>query len=276
VVDGVLWLEENRMIFPFGPAALPYLLPRQRARQMLSRSPTAVLLRTTDGFHPEGAVSEWYAVICRKFLDLAECNSKNRSQIKKGLERCVVEKVDAGHIADHAYDCHVAARQRYAKSGSSSAQPRATFRAHALLAQDFADVIDHWAVYHEGIVVGYAEVIRFGKIEAAYSAITYHPEFFKKCLPSHALVYTMNKYYLVDQCFEYVKNGFRAVWHPTGFQQFLAEHFLFERAHTNLYLHYRPWLSLVMSLPGPVKRLLTRLSGGFAALCKLDEAGARM
>ena len=271
VVDNTLWLEENRMIHPLVPACEPSVVTQSEAKLLLAKSSKAILVRCTDGFPAETAPLKWYAVICRKFLELSQCNSKNRSQIKKGLERCKVEKVDAEHVARFGYELHVAAMARYAKGLDIRAQSADKFRNDVLIAKDFQDVMDFWAVYHEGIMVGSSLVYRLGNVEAAYSAIAYHPDYFKTCFPSHALIHTMNEHYLQDRSFQYVNNGYRSVWHPTGFQQFLVEHFCFEHAYTNLYVRYKPLVSAVLALPSPAKRLVARFSSKFAALCRLDE-----
>jgi hypothetical protein len=275
VVDGTLWLETDRMISPVGVANVPYALSDDTARHLLSSSRKALLIRYTDGFDFTRTGGQWYSVICRKFVELSQCNSKNRSEIKKGLDRCVVEKVDAEHVAQFGYDVHVAARSRYEKSTRMRAKSVDRFRAGILAAKDFEDIMDFWAVRHDGVMVGYARVDLLGTTEASFFSITYHPAFFKKCFPSHALIYTINEYYLRQKSFAYVNDGFRSVWHPTGFQRFLVQHFAFEHAYTNLYLHYRPWVSAVLAMPDPAKRFASRFSSRFAALCRLDAAKTR-
>ncbi len=275
MVDGALWAETNRMISPVGPACDSTVASAAAARRMLADFPNAILLRCTDGFDFARTEGPWYSVIGRKFTELSECNSKNRSQIKKGLDRCVVEKVDAEYIAQYAGEVQIAAQARYVKASNRPAKSVDRFRAGVMIAKDFPDLVDYWAVRHEGILVAYAKVDLYGTVEANYASVAYHPEYLAKCFASHALIHTMNEHYLRQRSFDYVNDGFRNILHPTGVQKFLVEHFACEHAYTNLFLHYRPWVAAVMSLPGPLKRVAGRYNAKFAALCAMDAARTR-
>ena len=140
-----------------------------------------------------------------------------------------------------------------------------------LVAKDFADVIDFWAVYHEGVLAGFARNHCYENIEVNYSAMAFHPDYFK-FQTSYALIHTMNHYYLRQRSYPYIQDGFRSVSHDTGFQEYLVEKFSFERAYTHPHLYYRPCLATVMAMPRWSKRLAGKLSPRFAALCRLDDA----
>jgi hypothetical protein len=179
----------------------------------------------------------------------------------------VVKKVDAEYVAHNGYDVHVAAHQRYRRNP----QDKERFVSHLLMTQDFSDVIDFWVVLYRDVVVGYLHTQVYGDIEAAHCAMAFHPDYFRYYI-SHALIYTANKYYLQERSFSYVSNGYRTVWHPSEIYNFLIQRFGYERARTDLYLYYKPWLAGVMSLPSSARRVLGKLNGKFAALNTLHEA----
>ena len=275
VVDGTLWLEEHRMIFPLGPASLSYVIPKSTAKELLSSSRKAVLVRFTDGFGGHGTTGKWYAVICRQFLDLSQYNSKNRNQIKKGLEQCAVKKVDAEYLARSGYDVYLAARTRYAEDiGSIRPKAAGQFKDDILVAKDFDDVIDFWGVFHRDALVGYALNHRYGSTEVAYSSMAFHPEYFK-FYPAYALIYQMNEYYLRDQSFAYVNDGYKNVGHKTNIQDLLIHKFGFRKTPTNLFVRYRPWLAAALWIPRFAKQWLSNRSPKYATLCALDDARTR-
>jgi hypothetical protein len=126
-------------------------------------------------------------------------------------------------------------------------------------------------VFYNDIVVGYGQTHLFADIEAYHSSMALHPDYFN-CYSSHALIYSMNEYYLREKAFPFVSNGYRTVWHPSDIHEFLIHHFGYEYAYTDLEVHYKPLLAGVMSLPKAVRNVLARFSAKFAALNRLDEA----
>ena len=89
---------------------------------------------------------------------------------------------------------------------------------------------------------------------------------------SYGLFHVLNQYYLREQSFDYVNDGFRSVLHNTGIQKFLVEAFAFEHAYTNLHLTYQRPLSWFMSLPKFARKWAGRVSTRVAALNALHEA----
>jgi hypothetical protein len=267
VVDGSLWLEENRIIFPLGPASASTVISKSTADAMLSHSQSAIMVRCTDGFQSGLASGDWYAVICKHRWQLENYSANTRSKLRRGLRQNEVRKIDAEYYAKHGYDVYVAACARY----HASPRTRDRFCADVMLARDFNDIIEFWGVFHEGALVGRALNHLYGNTEVAYSSLTFDPDYFK-FYSAYALIYCMNEYYLREKDFEYVNDGFRTLLHPTDLQEMLVNTFGFERAYTHLHLHYKPYVSWIMSLPKSVRKLLGRTSSRFAALNALHEA----
>ena len=245
VFNGALWIESRRVIQPIGAASANYSLTKSQVRYLLSRFKSGLMVACTDGFQAESQ-SQWYCVIARKFVELDKLDAKVRYKIRHGLRNCVVEKVDVRRVASEGYDTYCAAIHRYSKGQQQPPKSPEKFTSSILVAQEFADVIDFWAVFHEGRMVGYHQMHLDGTEEAGYSATAFHPDFFK-FHTSYALIYTMNEYYLVQRGFAYANDGYRSVLHETDFQDFLIRDFHFERARTNLELFYRFPLGAIMA-----------------------------
>ncbi len=93
VVNGAIFKHYSGMVVPFGPAGADYSLSTEEASRAL-RSLGGQLLRTTSGFRPAGAASEWYAVICRRFTPIESVASSNtRSKLRRGLRNCEARRI---------------------------------------------------------------------------------------------------------------------------------------------------------------------------------------
>lgn len=241
----ILWLEYNRMIVPLGPVKFDYSISRDEARYLLSRFPRAFLVRSTNGIKESAREYSWYAVVCDKFYELDEISAKSRSEIRRGLKNCAVERVDAGYIAEYGYDVFVRAFQRYRntkKPGVSACD----FRKRTLAMKDFDDIIHFWGIFHKQKLIAYAQNYIYDNIEVNYSTVKFDPDFLR-LYPSYALFYSMNKFYLGEKRFEYANDGFRNILHETNIQKYLIEKFKFREMYTGLSLFYRPYLSIYLS-----------------------------
>jgi len=273
VVNSVLWAEANRIIEPWEPAEADTRISAGDAALLIRRFPRGLLVRCTDGFHPGNAHSDWYEVICRRFVELSEYPSKKRSQIKRGLKNCWVKRVGAETIAAAGYEVHMAAYRRYRNAEVPSLGENA-FKNNVLATKDFADLIEYWACYAKDRLVAYATVWLYDRIEANYTAVRLHPDHLE-CHPAYALFHCMNEHYLREQNFQYVNDGERSVLHESGVQQFPISKLGFEYGYTNLHVHYRPSLAFFFRLPSVVRRLAAKWSPRVAAVCELDRLAVR-
>lgn len=245
IFKGNIWREYQKMVTPLGPVKFDYSITEDEAKYLLAQFSKALLVRWTDGFNNQIQSKEWYAVVLEKFIDLNEIPSKNRSEIKRGLKNCTVEKVDAKFIAEKGYDVFISAFQRY-KGTKLPNIARDDFKKRLLILNNFEDIVHYWGVFYKKELIAYSENYIFDNIEASYSTIKFHPDHLK-LYPSYALIYTMNKYYLKDNKFEYVNDGFRNILHQTNIQEYLIDKFKFEKRNTNLYVYYKPYLSIYLS-----------------------------
>jgi hypothetical protein len=275
VVNGAIFRLYSSMAEPFGPAECDYSLGPEQAARVL-RSLGGKLLRTTTGFRPAGVTSEWYAVICSAFTPVESVSSsKRRSELRRGLRNCEVERIAAADLARTGYEVYRRAFDRYTGSEKPVAEP--IFRNHILAGEGFEDVRQHWAVRCDGELAGYSSVYVFGRIEAAYSSVKLHPEYLKQ-YPSYALFYRLNEHYLVDRKVRYVNDGFRTIFHQTGLQRFLERNFGFENAYTGLEVVYSPPYRALVRATFPLRHLIGRFDERARAIYELERVarGARV
>jgi hypothetical protein len=275
VVNGAIFKLYSGMVVPFGPADADYSLSRAEASRVL-RSLGGKMLRTTTGFQPARAVSDWYAVICRAFTPIESVSSsKRRRELRRALDHCEVRRITCEGLARSGYEVYRRAFDRY--RGTDTPVSASVFEAHLMAGEGFDDVIHHWAVLCDGELAGYSSNYAFGETEAAYSAVKLHPDHLKK-FTSYALFHRMNEYYLDERKVAYVNDGFRTIRHRTGLQQFLERNFSFEKAYTGVDVFYRQPYRVLVGATFPFRDLIGKFDERARAIYELERVAraARM
>lgn len=264
-----LWVEYNRMVIPVGPVKWTHAVSKERARALLAEFPSCLMLRYTKGHEIECPCDAWYAVICEGFTDPDELSRNTRSKITRGLKHCSVERVDASLIAKRGYKVFVSAFARYKNVGKPVPAEK-DFKRSVLATKGFDDIVHYWGVFKDGAMIAYSTVQVYDGIEANYSTIKFDPSFLK-FYPSYAMFHTMNKYYLHDRKSEYVNDGFRNILHQTNIQTFLIDKFKFKKLYTRAVVHYRPYLSFLVSCTYFMRNTLKKLDSKLKALYTIEE-----
>jgi hypothetical protein len=109
-------------------------------------------------------------------------------------------------------------------------------------------------------------------VEVDYTLIKLDPKYLN-LYPAYALLYRMNEFYLGEQKFEYVNDGWRSVFHDTGVQEFLIGKFNFEKRPARLRMHFRPPLAALLRLATPLHSLMTRMDRRLGATLELRRIG---
>lgn len=113
---GVHWRNYQSALLPveIDPCYLN-LTPEDCAK--LLRESGAWLLRYCSD--PSERESEWYLVLCDRF-DPSVLTGKMRYNIRYANRHCETRPVQALWLAEHGYDCYVAAYDRYVNAAPSS------------------------------------------------------------------------------------------------------------------------------------------------------------
>jgi hypothetical protein len=276
VVNGAIFKPYSGMVVPFGPADADYSLTPDEAARAL-RSLGGTVLRTTTGFRPSAASGDWYAVICRSFVPVDEVSSSNtRSKLRRALRNCEVRRIAAGEVAQEGYEVYRRAFDRY--DGPDKPVARDRFAAHIMATDGFDDIVEHWGVFCDGELAGYASNYVFGRTEAAYSTLKFHPDHLRR-YASYALFHRMNEHYLGESRVSYVNDGFRSILHGTELQPFLERNFGFEKAYVGIDAFYRQPYRAIVRATFPFRSLIGRVDDRARALYELErvvrEARAR-
>jgi hypothetical protein len=269
LLDGTIYRRYGHMVVPFGPAEAPYSLSRNDASVALKRL-GGMLVRTTAGFGDRGGASEWYAVICRRFVDVDGIRSSNtRSKLRRALRNCEVRRISARELSEQGYDAYRSAHDRY--RGAAPAMDESIFRAQVLAADGFDDIVHYWGVFCDGVLAAYSSNYIFGTTEALYATLKFHPAYLKR-YTSYALFHEMGRSYLAEHDFGYVNDGFRTVLHESDLQDFMERNFGFEKAHTPVDVSYRRPYGALMRATFPFRDLLSRVDRRAQALYELERA----
>ena len=268
IVDGQLFARKDRRIAPLGPVERAYAPTADQCRELL-RSLGGGWVQWTDGFGPHADASEWYALVCRRYLSVDEVESANaRKHIRRGLKRCEVRQVDAREIARNGYETYCAAVRGY---GDRTPLPTAQeFERRVMGDEPFADVRHHWAAYREGKLIAFNQNLVYDDVEVDYTQGKFHPEHLDS-YPAYALFNAMDEYYLVQKKFRYVNAGFRCISHDTNIQDFLVQLFNFRTERTNLRVHYSPGLGAMLKAARPFRVPIQAAWPQAKALFELDR-----
>ncbi|MCZ7610828.1 MAG: hypothetical protein M5U17_11755 [Ignavibacterium sp.] len=196
-LNNAIWYDYNRAIVPVGPAKFDYRLSESQSKQLLSMFPKTLFIRSNNGFQELSSSQSplWYSVIKNTFLDRENIKSyEARKKIKRGLEFCTVERVDADFIAKKGYDILYAAVKSY-KGRVKIFTDEKGFTQRNKARNFYPEIFHYWGVFHNSKLIGYAENLIFDTIEASYSTMKFLPEKFS-LFPTYALVYSMDEYYL--------------------------------------------------------------------------------
>ena len=266
IYEEMIWKVYKDVVQPLGPVSFNYSISREEAKFILNKL-NGILIKWTDGFG-EDKSKEWYAVICDKFLDLSEISSKNRSEIRRGLRNCTVDRVDVVLLSENGFDVFISAFERY-RGVKKPSISKIDFKNQIMKTKDFEDIIHYFGVFHENKIIGYSQNYIYDDI-IDYSTVKFHPDYLK-LYPSYALFFTMNKYYLEERRSKYVNDGFRSILHQTNIQRFLTKKFNFRNAYTNLNIVYKPYLQIPMILTFPFKNIIGDFNSELLALYKLEQ-----
>ncbi len=100
--------------------------------------------------------------------------------------------------------------------------------------------------------------------------IKYNPKY-KSVYPIYALIYEMNKFYLQDQKYKYVNDGFRNLSHTTNIQEFLQKKFGFKKMPLRLYMQYNMPLKMAVQVLYPIRKSISKIHHKIKYLFVLED-----
>lgn len=268
IEDGKIYRLYQKMVVPEGAIKKNLIIDPQKGKKLLSKS-KGLLIRQTDFIDNDALQSEWYAVICEKFTPIEGLKSKQRNEINRGLQNCTVRMIAPRELAEQGFECYYKAFENY-RNVNVTVIDELQFKTNILNTEGFEDLVHYWGVYKEDKLIAYASNYIYGNIEVAYTTIKLHPEYLQD-YPMYALIYRMNEFYLKEQQFEYVNDGFCSLLHETAIQKFLINKFGFRKVYLKLDLQYNPLFGLLMELSFPFRKFIAIFDARFKALFELER-----
>lgn len=215
-VNGMPWACSGRVLKPLAMPHKVSPVSRPVVRQAI-RQTGAWLALWNDAW--DTASCEWWWVCCDdRNYDIERLPKNARRDIRAGLRRCEIRKLDPQWFADNRYPIETAARRGYGR-GHEVESPDEVRRRTLAEAQypgreTWGAFVDNaFAAYFNCIVVDDAVLLSSVKSDP-----TFH-----KALPNNALAYQVTRHYLVERNMAYITDGTRSLAHETQFQGFLEK-----------------------------------------------------
>lgn len=254
-LNHINWILYNGALVPDVPPHIEIDLTREEAKYLLKNS-KAYFLRWPSDFDC-GFKTEWWYLIRDKGIDLDEFNSGRRWEIKNGIKRCIVKKVDAEYIANNGYDIYISAFESY----NTFQKPAGREEFYdSMISKKGNSVFDFWAAFDraDNNIIAYF-MNRLGPDCCMYSTAKFKPEFLKLYV-SQALIYEMTNYYLNELGFKYVYNGARSISHKTNVQDFLIDKLHFRKAYCKLNVVYSPIVKIIVHVLYPFRNVISKIN----------------
>ncbi len=243
---GLAWHLYNHALIPATPFPCSADLSAADARRLLHES-GALFVRFSSG--PVGEPTAWWYMVAAGY-DLASLSANTRSKVRRGLRRNAVRRIDAEWLAQHGYQCYVAAHQRYRNARPAGQQ---AFRDEILA--EATGPFEHWGVFAGHALAGYAScIVEDGSVFT--SSVTLDPAGLKQ-YSAYALLDSLLSHYVAGRGLT-MSNGTRAVSHDTQMQDFLLQ-FGYRRWYARLHIIYQPWFSLLMRWLYPLRHIVRQL-----------------
>lgn len=258
-LNHINWSLYNGALVPDVPPHIEIELSREEANDLLKES-KAYFLRWPSEFDC-GFETEWWYLVRDESIDLNEFDSGRRRQIKNGLKRCVVKKVDAEYIAQNGYEVYSSAFASYDTFLKPAGQEE--FYDNMMSRKD-NPVFDFWAAFDatDNNIIAYI-MNRLAPDCCVYSTTKYKPDFLKLGV-SHALLYEMTNYYLNEMGLKYVYNGARSISHKTNVQEFLIDKLHFRKAFCKLNVVYNPIVGMIVPVLYPFRNIISKINTDIA------------
>lgn len=264
------WVCSNRKLVP--------LVPPHRMRPVDSSQITNAIRKTNALlalWHERWDTDpcEWWRVVCDNACYDLELLSKNaRRDIRAGLRRCEVRRLDPDVFLDHGFEVYTSAQARYGANVETMTAER--FQTMVRKNQSYAGRETWGAFANERLIAWVSCIVQDDIVNLSWAKS--NPEYLR-LLPNNALCYELTRHYLRDRQMRYVSDGTRSVLHDTNFQDFLCK-MGYRRVYCPLKIAMKPVVRLAITsgmhrwgtLLG-LNRVLPKPWEQFGAVCRAHE-----
>lgn len=247
--DNLLLREYNQIIIPLGPIVIdkPKLEVDRKALFRKLKGKLAWWSYYSDDMSTDG----WYGVIKTSHIQIEEYRNSNlRRKIRKGLKEFKIEKITAQVLSEKGQEVYTTVEKAYGN------KPKVEkFIGQLGSYVDFSDIVDLWGVFYKEKLIGYTIVYNYDKEEANISEIKILNDY-KKYYPSYALFHKLSEFYIQNNSFNSISDGYRTLLHDSGVQEFLIKNFGFKKVGLEIELLIKqPWCHILYDMY-PLRNLI--------------------
>lgn len=234
-----------------GPAPEEKRLTVSEAYEILTHS-KAWMLENVYDWDCDSETNFW-ELICDKIYPIESLPSKTRNQVRRSLRDCEIRIITNYELIEaDGYEVYKRAFERY---GNVTVNISKRERWETNIAQ--ATNNEFWGVFKRdsGQLIAYAMNSIHGR-GVNYNTLKAIPEFMNKHYPYYGLLFEMNRYYLSENGYQYVSDGFRSITEHSNIQPFLEKNFLFRKSYCRISIYYKRWLGILISISYPFRRFI--------------------
>lgn len=214
-IDGVPWEVSARRLLPL---RMPHIMePVDRAKAAAALKQTGAMVAMWNDTWDTPPCDWWWICCDAADYDVAMLPKRGRRDVRAGLRRCKVRRVDVEEMCHAGHRVYAASVNHH--GGPAKPKTLSEFTAGAREGAEYAGR-EYWGAFVDDDLAAYASCIVLDDA-VLLSGAKSHPEH-HKALPNNALIHTLTQHYLRERGLLYVTDGTRAVRHQTRFQDFLA------------------------------------------------------
>lgn len=225
------------------------LISKKEASRYLSMGGT--FLRNTYNWDKNEPTSFWY-VIKDSYEEIELLPSKIRYKVRKS-QRCYnYRMISSSEMYEKCFGLYNESRIRF---GGATLSKEQWYQKIMAAENNY----QYWVCFEKDTESPVAfSINQIYEDYCSYVSLGFSPKAPTSSYPMYGLIMAMNNYYL-DKCkLNYVLDGARSITEHSNVQPFLEETFAFRKAYCDLQLFYKPWLSFVIKLLYPFRKILCK------------------
>jgi len=250
--NSIIWRLNQGAVIPLSPPSSLAGFDKSNACQVRENQ-GAYLLRWESDFDSISG-SEWWHIIKDHLDVLEDLPKKVRYMIRRSKRRYVARRVYVELILKDGYKVYSEAYKRYNTHEKMFSR------------NEFDEAVKHlpqttefWAVFE----ISSQRMVAFSENHIELNTCFYltmwiEPEALEE-FAGYLLFYEMEQHYLGERGFEYISDGARSLSHDTKIHEFLVSKFGFRKAFARLNIVYAPWLTVVVAIVFPFRRLIVKI-----------------
>lgn len=237
-IDDIPWKVANRILMPLPMPHRMKPVDKEKVREAVGKTGSFFAKWSEEW---DTAPCDWWWICCDdKEYDVAKLRKNVRRDVRAGLRRCEVRRIDPELFAREGYPVYLAAQRRRAPRVAPITSTKFQERALKMAGNPAREL---WGAFVGRELAAYAVCVLLDDavdFTHAESDPKYHT-----ALTNNAMIYTLTRHYLRERLFLYVTDGSRVIGHDTRIQDFL-ERMGYRRVYTPLKLVSHPRLSLLL------------------------------